>query len=668
VVDIRGAVTRPGSYDLGESLRLSELIAKADGLLGDAYLARVDVVRVKPDFGEQLIKLNLKQVLAKDLANDIELQGLDRIRVYGMTEMVPKTYVAITGHVKRPGRFLLQENMSLYDLIFKAGGFVDEEFKKRTYLKRAELVRVMEDNDEKKIIPFNLGLVLNKQGLANTALRTDDAVRIYSVSEIEGETRYVSIDGHVKRPGQYELFEGNMTLYDLIFKAGGFEDEEYKKLTCLKRAELVRVREDSDEKKIIPFNLGQVLDKQGMADTPLRTDDAIQIYSMVEIEGATRYVSISGQVKRPGQYELFEENMQIHDLLFKAGGFDDPQYKASVFLDRADLIRYEEDRITQTIIPFHLGQVLANERSKHNFKLQSGDEIRVYSQAVFNNVRSVSIDGVVRSPGTYTLKTGMTVKDLILEAGGVSEDVFRYKIEVARVDPKKVDDKTYAETIDLDMYSDYTISNIQYSFDPNPGGVSVERTEFKLHPYDYVSVRPDPYFRMQRKVTVSGAVYFPGVFALRGPHETITDILERAGGLRPKAYATASTMTRNDQIIRIALDQILKKPNSKANVLLQDGDQIFVALKPDMTQILGEVVSPGIYKFISEQRVHDYIAMAGGYTVDAEKKEIWITYPDGRSKHYNRWLSNPKVLDGSIINVGRAKEEEPFDRTEFAKE
>ena len=298
-MDIRGAVTRPGSYDLGESLRLSDLISKADGLLGDAYLDRVDVVRVKPDFGEQLIKLNLKQALAKDLSNDIELQGLDRIRVYGMTEMVPKTYVAITGHVKRPGRFLLQENMSLYDLIFKAGGFVDEEFKKRTYLKRAELVRVKEDSDEKEIIPFNLGLALSKQGLANTALRTDDAVRVYSVNEIEGETRYVSI---------------------------------------------------------------------------------------------------SGQVKRPGQYELFEENMHVHDLLFKAGGFDDPPFRALTFLERADLIRYNEDRITQTIIPFHLGEVLANERSKHNFKLQSGDEIRVYSQTVFNNVRNVSICLLYTSP------------------------------------------------------------------------------------------------------------------------------------------------------------------------------------------------------------------------------------------------------------------------------
>ena len=59
IVDLRGAVTRPGRYDLGKSLKLSELINKSDGLLGDAYLDRVDIVRTKPDFTEELIKLDL---------------------------------------------------------------------------------------------------------------------------------------------------------------------------------------------------------------------------------------------------------------------------------------------------------------------------------------------------------------------------------------------------------------------------------------------------------------------------------------------------------------------------------------------------------------------------------------------------------------------------------
>ena len=533
VVDLRGAVTRPGSYDLGESLSLRELINKADGLLGDAYLERIDVVRIKPDFTEELIKLDLDKALAGNADHNIQLQGLDRVRVYGMTEMVSKPYVSINGHVKRPGRFLLQENMTLYDLIFKAGGFVDEEFKKRTYLERAELVRVNEDNDEKEIISFNLGLLLNKKGLSDTILRINDAVRIYSVPEIEGDTRYVSISGHVKRPGSYELYE---------------------------------------------------------------------------------------------------ENMNIHDLLFKAGGFDDPQFKASTFLGRADLIRFDKERITQTIIPFNLGRVLVDKTDKHNFKLLSGDELRVYAEETFNSVRSVSINGVVRNPGTYSLKTGMTIKDLILEAGGVTEDVYKYKIEVGRIDPYNSDEQIFARIIELEMLNDYTISNVQYQVEPSSSSILIDRDEFRLKPYDYISVRPDPFFSMQRKVTVTGAVYYPGIYTILSPNETIYDIVERAGGLRPNAYAFGSTFSRNGQAVKIDIDKILKRKASKLNIEVQDNDEINIVMKPKIIQVLGEVSAPGLYKFQPGKRINDVIAMAGGYSQNAEKDDIYIRYANGISQ------------------------------------
>ena len=127
-------------------------------------------------------------------------------------------------------------------------------------------------------------------------------------------------------------------------------------------------------------------------------------------------------------------------------------------------------------------------------------------------------------------------------------------------------------------------------------------------------------------------------------------------------------MKRQDQMVQIDLEEILKKPYSKGDVNLQDGDIIFVAKKPTIAQVLGEVSSPGFYKFITGKRVNDYINLAGGFSQDAEIKDIWIRYPNGKSKQYNRWWSNPKVLDGSVITVGKKKEEEPFDRTEFAKE
>ena len=666
VVDLRGAVTRPGSYDLGDSLKLSELINNADGVLGDAYLERVDIVRIKPDFTEELIKLDLEKALAGNADHNIQLQGLDRVRVYGMTEMVPKTYVSITGHVKRPGRFLLQENLTLYDLIFKAGGFVDEEFRKRTYLKRAELVRVNEDNDEKEIIPFNLGLVFNKQGLSNTALRTDDAIQIYSVNEIEGDTRYVSISGHVKRPGRYELFEGNMTLYDLIFKAGGYVDEEYKKLTYLKRAELVRVREDSDEKEIIPFNLGQVLDKQGMANTVLRTDDAVRVYSVTEIEGATRYVSISGHVKRPATYELFEENMTAYDLIFKAGGFEDKEWKERAHLERADLLRLNDDQITRTISKINLGQLLESPKSSENFPLLPGDIIRVYNKNVFTSVKSITINGSVKKPGKYELKDRMCLKDIILEAGGISEHVYRYKVEVARIDPDNQNADQFASIIHIEMNDDLCIIGPQVSIGETWAS---NQGMFFLHPYDVIMVRPDPKFKMQQTVIVVGAVEYPGTYVIQSSDESVTDIIERAGGILPEAFPFGSSFERAGAEIQMSYETILKNPKSNLNITVKGGDKITIREHPELIYLNGEVNSPGAYKYIPGKRLRYYIENAGGYSPDADKGNIFIQFASGTSHIHNIWSPlSPKVKDGSIITISKKPEEEPFDRTEFAKE
>ena len=80
-----------------------------------------------------MIKLDLRKALEGSLDNNINLQSLDRVQVYSITEMVPKTYVSITGHVKSPGRYVIQDNMTLYDLIFKAGGFLDEDFRNKLF-------------------------------------------------------------------------------------------------------------------------------------------------------------------------------------------------------------------------------------------------------------------------------------------------------------------------------------------------------------------------------------------------------------------------------------------------------------------------------------------------------------------------------------------------------
>ena len=263
-VRLIGAVNRSGNYDIKDSLSLVELISKADGVVGDAYLKRVDITRTEQDLTETLIKIDLDKALRGELEHNIMLQSLDVVRVYSITEMVEKDYVTIVGQVNNPGNYTLQKNMSLYDLIFKAGGIIDEKNKKLMYMDRADLVRWSANSSEKELIVFNLDSVLNKNGKAQLMLKPDDLVRIYSKKEIEGETSNVNISGMVKRPGDYELFKHNMTVYDLLFKAGGLDDPEFSAKIFFDRADLIRLDEDRITSSIKPFNLKNAWGKRQM--------------------------------------------------------------------------------------------------------------------------------------------------------------------------------------------------------------------------------------------------------------------------------------------------------------------------------------------------------------------------------------------------------------------
>ena len=569
VVSVNGAITRPGSYDLGNSLKLSELIVNAGGLMGDAYKERVDIVRIKSDFTEQLIKLNLGKALKKDLENDIILKGLDRVRIYSMTEMIPRDFVSISGKVKEPGRYVLQENMNLYDLIFKAGGFKDEKFKKATFLDRADLTRTSKNDNKKEIISFDLGLVLEKKGLANLKLRGDDEIFIYSIQDIKGETRYVGI---------------------------------------------------------------------------------------------------SGFVKKPGRYELFEENMRVYDLLFKAGGLDDPMHRSKTFLNRADLIRFEDDRVTQSIIPINLNEIMEDNTSKQNILLQPGDNLRVYSESIFNTVKNVRIRGVVRSPGDYALKKNMNLKDLILEAGGVEENVYRYVVEVARIDPNNESFDEFVEVIQFKVDEKFSIQ--ENTYDGNEQKSSIQSVNnFKLQPYDLIFIRPDPYFNNQMQVTISGEVLYPGQYTITSYGEKISDIIKRAGGLRPNAYLYGSQYFRKGEKINVSFEKIIKNSKQRQNFKVQDGDEIIITSQPNFVRVDGEVNNSGIHKFIPGKRLKYYLKLAGGLNSNADTDNIWVEYPNGDSKKLKPLsLWGPKILDGSIIFISQKEQEEPFDKTEYVKE
>ncbi|MFQ6608086.1 MAG: SLBB domain-containing protein [Fidelibacterota bacterium] len=665
-VSIQGEIKRPAIYELQEGETLESLLTIAGGLRTTAYLDRVQVDRVVPfekrdelDMDRILVDVDLNEVLYQ--GKTFDLQDGDQVQLFSVLD-IRQNVVTITGaSVERPGVYDLGDSLRLSALIRQADSLLGD-----AYLERADIIRLREDLRE-ELIKVDLGKALAGDREQDILLQPLDRVKIYSLSEMIPVHR-VSLEGHVKQPGRYPLLE-EMTLFDLIFKGGGFIDEEFRKQTYLQRAELVRVKEDSVTKEIIPFNLGEVLNKKGMADLLLRPDDSVRIYSIAEIEGTTKYVTIEGQVKRPGRYELFEENMTLYDLLFQAGGLDDPVFKSTTFLGRADLLRLDEDRITRTVIPFNLGEVLDHPASPQNLELEPDDIVRVYAQTVFNAVKPVTIEGVVQNPGRYDLKTGMSLKDLILEAGGVDANVYRYKVEVARIDPENKSLDRYAEVVTLSMDEKFHVSEVTAGESHNPGSDPPPQDGFLLQPYDVVSIRPDPYFSLQRQVTITGEVMYPGSYTILSPDEKITDIIERAGGLRPEAYPEASRFTRQGQSIQMSFEDIIHNPRSDLNFQVQDGDEIVIEPQPNLVFVNGEVNNPGIRKYVPGKRLSYYIDVAGGYTPDADRWNVWVQYPNGDSHKINPLtLISPRVMDGSIITVSREPEEEPFDKTEFAKE
>ena len=248
----------------------------------------------------------------------------------------------------------------------------------------------------------------------------------------------------------------NMTVSDLVFAGGGFENKEHLDNTFFERADLITISGKLDQLEVIEFRLDSVLNGGGIANRRINMGDEIKIYSYDDVMGATKNtVNIIGFVKRPGEYPLFD-GLKIKELLFIAGGLDDSLHLKKTFLRRADLIRNENFSELAEIKSFNLGSILADDESTKNFNLLPGDTVRIYSNDMFKKSNLVSITGSVLKPGTYKLKNQMTLKDLVMESGGFSDVGIGYRAEIASLNNENKNENIYAEINTVYLENDST--------------------------------------------------------------------------------------------------------------------------------------------------------------------------------------------------------------------
>ena len=656
-VTVNGEINRPLIYELKNDEGLISLIDIAGGLNASTDINIVQVERILPykdrkpnGVDRVLMDVNLDDLLESE--EDFSLSDRDIITFFKIGETVGNS-VTINGAVNREGSYGYFDGMLLTDLIEKADGLTTD-----AYFEKVDIVRLTE-NAEEEFLDVNLYKAMDGDIINNINLFSGDVVQIYSSLEMKYSTDVI-ISGHVLSPGT-KPFRDGMTVYDLIFLGGGFENELHLKNAFLDRADLIRTSNKDFTKSLIKFNLKDVLDGSGIANFKLIMGDEIKLYSLNDVYGdENQFITIKGEIKNPGVYPLYK-SYKLYDYVFLAGGFQDKKFEKNIFKERVDIIRIAENGIDKHIISIKLSSILDDTSSVNNMLLKNNDILTFYSRLDILTEESVEISGIVNNPGTYELKNNMSLKDLIFEAGGLSEKNNRFLVEISRVE---LDNKS-------NSYSKIESYDIDKSFNiiGNPNSKNNEfidgSNNISLMPYDFIVIRPNPFFSKQHKVTVLGLVYYPGDYALKGPEEKVSDILNRAGGLRSEAYPRASTFSRDGVKINLSFERIIKNPRSRFNFNLIDGDTVTIGSKTNTIFIEGAINSPGAYQFIKGSRLDDYIELAGGLTQQSSKYASYISYPDGKSRPVKFLLPSPKVVDGSTIYIGTKEEVEKFSATEY---
>lgn len=644
-VFVLGEVARPGGYSISSYSTLFNVLYSVGGPLTRGSLRNIQVIRD----GQVVTSADFYNYLLKGFeANPIRLQNNDHIFI----PLRGKT-VAISGNVRRQALYELKEDEGFSQLLSYAGGLGAEAYTKRFQIERIIPFEQRKDPSiAREVIDVDMAKVLAGEDKIN--LYDSDQVRILSILDILENV--VTIEGTpVLQPGRYELKNSIHTVRDLIMAADGITGDVY-----MAKADLIRTKPDMME-ELISLNLEGVFADVPTQNLPLRPLDRLRIYSIHELE-IPRSVRITGKVRQPGSYAL-RDSMTIYDLLFFGGGLLDEEFVKDVFLKRADLYRRTPEGLKEVIIPFHLGEALA-EAGFADSLLRPGDGIRVYPREVeVIKDKVVTIYGAVKQPGQYRLRENMMLEDIILHAGGFTENAYLAEAQVTRLLVGEIDHNQYGPVAKNQKVLNLTVplasadlDTVSFALEDTVWSLEYAR-QFPLKHRDMVFIRTDPDYRLQGTVTITGEVLFPGEYTLLQENETLADIVRRAGGVTPTGYSKGGRLMRQGEKLITRFDKAIAG-NKRANLILLPGDEIIIPPLPNTVAVHGNVPNTGLIKHEPNRRVSYYLRQAGG--AGEETENILLTQASGATFKLRRSLlfQNRRVDDGAIITVTRKPERE----------
>lgn len=303
----------------------------------------------------------------------------------------------------------------------------------------------------------------------------------------------------------------------------------------------------------------------------------------------TIQINVMGEVELPGTYALSSLSTVFH-ALYKAGGVNELGSLRNI-----QLMRNGQKVATVDIYEFMLkGKTLSD------IRLQEGDVIIVPPYELLTH-----IEGKVKRPMYYEMKTGETVKSLIEYAGNFTGDAYTKNVRITRQNGRE--------------FQIYTVDDIDYSV-------------FKLMDGDSLTVSA-MLKRYENKLEIKGAVFRPDIYQYSGQLNTIKQLVAKAEGVTGDAFMGRAVLHREredltKEIIQVDLKGILN--GTKPDIALQRNDELYIPSIHDLQDIgtisiFGEVARPGEFPFAENATLEDMIIQAGGLKESASTVRVDVS-------------------------------------------
>ena len=608
-----------------------------------------------------------------------QLIGVDAVVSMGRLRAIN---VFMAGEVAVPGAYSVSALTTVTQALFQAGGVTDIGSLRSIQVRRAGLV----------VATFDTYDLLMKGDVS-------DDIRLQSgdVVFVPPYTGVIDVEGELKRPMVYELVGGE-TLGDVLAMAGSFTRDAYPGLSILTR-----------QSEALGLPQASTIDLSDKNQLSLAAQDGDTLVVPKVGDLVANSVVLRGAVTRPGSYG-WVSGMRVSDLVGDARR----DLARNADLGLGMIVRQKNALLDIEVIAYDLASVIASPNTDSDPALKEFDEVLVFSlvtadltdadadasrQALLvpvieklssqarqgEPVQTVSVSGAVRAPGTYPLIAGATVETLLNAAGGLTDSAFLEAAELRRL----------TERSDGQVAASYRDVKVAKGRDGNA---------IALQSRDHLTVRDIPDWSPTDSIVVEGEVKFPGEYRIR-KGETLSDVIERAGGFTDNASPESAVFTREavaaleaeraaqfaqdiqttfatrllteetttqgmaeiSQIVsslqavegagRLLIDlPAAMSGDLNADLEVEDGDRLVIPILSNTVSVVGEVKRQGTHSFQGELSLDDYIDLSAGFTRRADDGGIYIVKANGSvvtlERNLWRFTGNNSSLDpGDTIVV-----------------